>query len=148
MTDLERRIRRDLGRAGVPVHLRRRMAQRAASTAQVNAFGAALSELTEAEVRRRAVLLDGDLGAARAARNGAAAGEAVALAILGLGRQVSAGIDRLQAHLGGRDARAEVERHRQELRDAAAAAKAAWDRRGGVPVNAHFAARLEAERNR
>ena len=43
MTDLERCIRRDLGRAGVPVHLRRRMAQRAAATAQVNAFGAALS---------------------------------------------------------------------------------------------------------
>ena len=47
-----------------------------------------------------------------------------------------------------RDAHAEVERHRQELRDGAAAAQAAWDRRGGVPVNERFAARLAAERNR
>lgn len=47
-----------------------------------------------------------------------------------------------------RDAHVEIERYRQELRDGAAAAKAVWDRRGGVAVNARFAARLEAERNR
>ena len=92
MTNLERAIRRDIGRAGVPVHLLRRMAQRAAATARVNAFGAALSELTGADVRRRA------------ARNGAAAGEAVALTFLSLGRQVSAGLNRLQAHWNGRQA--------------------------------------------
>ncbi|MEZ0250541.1 MAG: hypothetical protein ACAH20_06215 [Methylobacteriaceae bacterium] len=104
MTDLERTIRRDLRRAGVPVHLCRRMAQRAAATARVKAFGAALSELTEADVRRRAAMLDGDVGAARAARNVAAAGEAVALTFLRLGRHISAGVDRLQAHLNGRRA--------------------------------------------
>lgn len=46
-------------------------------------------------------MLDGDVGAARAARDGAAAGEAVALTFLSLRRLVSAGLDRLQAHLNG-----------------------------------------------
>ncbi|MEE7440909.1 HAD domain-containing protein [Methylobacterium oryzae] len=53
-------------------------------------------------------------------------------------------IERLIALLAF-DAPAVVERHRQELRDGAAAAKAAWDRRGGVPVNARFAARVRAK---
>jgi len=35
------------------------------------------------------------------------------------------------------------ERARDELRDGAAAAKATWDRRGGVPVHPRFAARIE-----
>ncbi|SDM27054.1 hypothetical protein SAMN05216360_101391 [Methylobacterium phyllostachyos] len=102
MTRLERAIRRDLQRTGVPVHLRRRMARRMAGTASMQAFGAAFAELTEADVRRRAAMLGGDVTAARAARNGAAAGEAVALAFLNLGRHVSAGLDRLQAQFNGR----------------------------------------------
>ncbi|WP_070999652.1 hypothetical protein [Methylobacterium sp. C1] len=148
MTDLERTIRRELGRAGAQVHLQRRTARRVAAAARIEAFANAVEVVTGAEIRRRGEALGGDLQAARAAHQGAAAGEAVALAILGLGRQVSAGIDRLQAHLNRPGAPAEVERARQELRDAAAAAKAAWDRRGGVPVNPRFAARREAERNR
>jgi hypothetical protein len=35
------------------------------------------------------------------------------------------------------------ERARDELRVGAAAAKATWDRRGGVPVHPRFAARIE-----
>ena len=35
------------------------------------------------------------------------------------------------------------ERHRQELQDGAAAAEAAWDQRGGVPVHPGFAARID-----
>jgi len=53
--------------------------------------------------------------------------------------------------LAAADAGEEVlfyERARDELRDGAAAAQAAWDRRGGVPINPRFAARLEAECNR
>lgn len=42
-----------------------------------------------------------------------------------------------------RDAHAAVERHRDEFRDGAAAAKVAWDARGGVPVHPRFAARNE-----
>lgn len=39
--------------------------------------------------------------------------------------------------------KADIEQHRQELRDGSAAAKAAWDARGGVPVHPRFAARNE-----
>lgn len=35
------------------------------------------------------------------------------------------------------------ERARHELRDGATAAKAVWDRRGGVPINPRFAARRD-----
>lgn len=80
------------------------MARRAAATARFNAYGAALSELTESQVWRRAEALDGDLQAARAANNGAAAGEAVAPTFLRLERHISAGLDRLQAHMNGRTA--------------------------------------------
>ena len=39
--------------------------------------------------------------------------------------------------------RTEIMVYRDELRDGAAAAKAAWDARGGVPVHPRFAARNE-----
>jgi hypothetical protein len=39
----------------------------------------------------------------------------------------------------------EAERYRQELRDGAAAAKAAWDARGGVAVHPRFAARRDQD---
>lgn len=106
MTDLERGIRRELRRAGVPVHLRRRAAQRMAADAYVSAhvaaFESATDALIEAEIRRRAERLGGDLQAARAAHQGAAAGEAVALALLDVGRLFGSGLDRLQAHLNRR----------------------------------------------
>lgn len=151
MTDLERSIRRDLGRAGVPVHLRRRMAQRAAATARANASGAALSELTDADVRRRAAMLDGDVGAAKAARNGAAAGEALALTFLSLGRHVSAGLDRMQAHFRDAEQRRDAERRaglvERPLSWWAARAEAEAEEPctvlAGVPVHPGFAARNE-----
>lgn len=96
MNALERSIRRDLRRAAVPVHLRRRTARRLA----VEAHGAVI----EAEVRRRADRFKGDIQAARAAHNGAEVGEAVAVGFLDLGWWIGSAMDRLQAHLNGRTA--------------------------------------------
>ncbi|MEL6061892.1 MULTISPECIES: hypothetical protein [unclassified Methylobacterium] len=89
---IERTIRRELRRSGVPVHASRRQARRLAA------------EVAEAEIRREAIRFGGDLQAARAARQGAAMGESVALGLLDFTRFVSAGMDRLQAHLNGRGA--------------------------------------------
>lgn len=104
MTELERTIRRDLRRARVPVHLRRRTAERMAAQAYAAAIVGATDALIEADVRRRVERLGGDLQAARAAHNGAAAGEAIALTFLTMGRKISAGIDSLVAHTNRRSA--------------------------------------------
>ncbi|MCJ2015533.1 hypothetical protein [Methylobacterium sp. J-076] len=104
MTALERSIRRDLRRAAVPVHLRRRTARRLAVQAHGAALADAMDTIIEAEARRRADRLGGDLQAARAARKGAEVGESVALGFLVLGRQIGAAVDRLQTHLNGRTA--------------------------------------------
>lgn len=104
MTELERSIRRDLRRAAVPVHLRRRTARRLAVEAHAAAFAGAMDVVIEAEIRRRADRLGGDLQAARAAHRGAEVGESLALGFLALGRQLGAAANRLHAQLNGRAA--------------------------------------------
>lgn len=102
MSTIERTIRRELRRSGVPVHASRRQARRLAVQVTVDAHMTALSSMMEAEIQHRAARLGGDLQAARAAQQGAAMGESLALGLLRFGRELSAGMNRLKAQLNGR----------------------------------------------
>ncbi|BAQ49539.1 hypothetical protein [Methylobacterium aquaticum] len=94
---IERGIRRELRRSKLPIHVQRRMARRLAAQAEA----ADLLGSMRASIFGDAAQLGGDPQAARAAQQGAAMGASFALGLLSAGRFLSAGLDRLQAHVNG-----------------------------------------------